>query len=141
MSERITRDLKAYETEPQTAVEVKEFNQQRRKYIRQQATITLLARVSTLKAQLPDIKDIMEETKSQVQRNVSASGNDPNNTYNESALIKTNYELRQAWFKLLVIQRYIEAVKLEYAANQAMAGMKMLKKVPTVAGNDSKTTK
>lgn len=136
ISERITRDLKAYATEPQTAVEVKEFNQQRRKYIRQQATITLMARVLTLKARLNDIKDVMEEAKAQVQKNVSASGGDPSKTYNESALIKTNYELRQAWFKLLAIQRHIEAVKLEYAANQAMAGMKMIKTVPTVAGND-----
>ena len=137
ISERITRDLKAYATEPQTAVEVKEFNQQRRKYIRQQATITLMAHVLTLKAKLNDIKKVMEETKAQVQKNVSASGGEPNKTtYNESALIKTNYELRQAWFKLLAIQRHIEAVKLEYAANQAMAGMKMIKTVPTVTGNN-----
>ncbi len=137
ISERITRDLKAYATEPQTAVEVKEFNKKRRQYIRQQATITLMARVLTLKAKLKDIKDVMEETKAQVQKNVSASGGEPNKTtYNESALIKTNYELRQAWFKLLAIQRHIEAVKLEYAANQAMAGMKMIKTVPTIAGNN-----
>ncbi len=141
ISERITRDLKAYATEPQTDVDVQEFNKERRKYIRQQATITLLARVLTLKAQLPDIKDIMEEVKKQVEKNVSASGGQPSSTYNESALIKTNYDLREAWFKLLAIQRHIEATKLEYAANQAMAGMKMLKKVPTISNSSSKTKK
>lgn len=139
ISERITRDLNAYATEPQSNVDIREFNKQRRRYIRQQATITLMARVLTLKSRFNDIKDIMEETKEQVQKNVSSSNQEPSKAYNESALIKTNYNLRQTWFKLLAIQRHIEAVKLEYAANQAMAGMKMIKKVPTIAG--SKTTK
>lgn len=139
IAERIVLDSNAYKTEASADPETQEFNKKRRQYIRQQTTITLLARVLTLKAKLKSIKEIMDEVSKQVNKNVNESSGEPSKTYNESALIKTNYELREAWFALLIIQRHIEATKLEFIANQSMAGMNMVKKVPTITSNEKKS--
>lgn len=132
---RIDKNLKTYNTEANSDYESQYFNLARRQFIRQQATITLMARVAVLKSYFNDIHKAMEEADKEIEKLSAQSSGDANNSYNEAAIGKMNLALKQAWFNLLTIQKQVEAVKLEFASNQAIAGMKMAKKVPTVSGN------
>ena len=132
---RIDENLKTYNTEANSDYESQYFNLARRQFIRQQATITLLARVAVLKSYFNDIYKAMEEADKEIANLSKQSSGEASNKYNESSVAKMNAALKQAWFNLLTIQKQVEAVKLEFAANQAIAGMQMAKKVPTVKGN------
>lgn len=130
--DRMQRDLETFKTEANSDYESQKFNKERRQYIRQQATISLMAYALVLKATIGDVKEIMDEIEESMREIERQSAGDPSNTYNEASLISANNDLRKTWFKLLSIQKQIEAVKLEFAANQAIAGMPTVQKVPTI---------
>ena len=52
-----------------------------------------------------------------------------------------NIALKQAWFNLLTIQKQVEAVKLEFTANQAIAGMNAVKQIPEIKGKGDSSKK
>lgn len=141
VQERIDENLKTYNTEANSDYESQYFNLARRQFIRQQTTITLLARVAVLKSYLKDIHDAMEEADKEIDKISKQSSGEASNSYNESSIGKMNIALKQAWFNLLTIQKQVEAVKLEFASNQAIAGMKMVKKVPEVKNNQNSSKK
>lgn len=136
---RMERNLGTYDDETRADYASEYFVVQRRKFIRQQATITLMARMLTLKANFPMIKDILEQIDAQVEKdesNTGSSGDDKMSTdKNELVVLRSNEQLRLAWFELLGYQKMIEAVKLEFAANQAISSMKIVKKVPKISAN------
>lgn len=143
VEERIKRNLDTYYIESDGDYDTQHFVKERRQYIRQQATITLMARSLVLKNHLKDIKEVMDDMDKKVEQIIADSSKEANEGYNEATLLKVNKELRTSWFKLLSIQKQIEAAKLEFAANQAIAGMKAVKKVPKIegsAGNSDQTT-
>ena len=143
VEERIKKNLDTYYIESDGDYDTQHFVKERRQYIRQQATITLMARSLVLKNHLKDIKEVMDDMDAKVKKIVADSSKEANEGYNEATLLKVNKELRTSWFKLLSIQKQIEAAKLEFAANQAIAGMKAVKKVPKIEGsatNSDQTT-
>ncbi|MBQ9090550.1 MAG: hypothetical protein IJY58_05840 [Alphaproteobacteria bacterium] len=136
---RMERNLGTYDDETRADYASEYFVVQRRKFIRQQATITLMARMLTLKANFETIKDILEKIDAQVdedEKNSGASDGDKMSVdKNTLVILRSNEQLRLAWFELLVYQKMIEAVKLEFAANQAISSMKIVKKVPKISAN------
>lgn len=130
--DRMNHDLETFKTEANSDYESQKFNKERRQYIRQQATISLMAYALVLKATIADVKDVMDDIESSMKKLETQSSGDPSNSYNESSLIASNNDLRETWFKLLSIQKQVEAVKLEFAANQAIAGIQNVQKVPTI---------
>ena len=136
VGERISKNLTTYTDETQSDYASEYFTVQRRKFIRQQATITLMARMLTLKANLKQIKKIVDEIAGDIEQKESQSGavskGMMSTENNEAVVLKSNQELRLLWFKLLSYQRMIEAIKLEFAANQSISGMKLVKNTPSI---------
>ena len=56
---------------------------------------------------------------------------------NKTKLLKTTAELKAAWEQLLLIQKQIEAARLEYTSNIGLSNMKPVKHIPTVQSNSS----
>ncbi len=142
VSERIAKNLETYEEETKSDYASEYFTVERRRYIRQQATITLMARMLTIKAKLKDLKELVDEVagdveKSEAQASASSDGSMDTTANNETIILKSNQQLRLIWFKLLAYQRTIEAIKLEFAANQSISGMKIVKKVPEIQSSGS----
>lgn len=138
---RMDENLKTYGTEANSDYNSQYFNMARRQFIRQQSTITLLARVAVLKSYFKDIKDTMEQAQKEIDAISKQSSGEANNKYNESSLGKMNIALKQAWFNLLTIQKQVEAVKLEFTANQAIAGMNSVKQIPEIKGKGDSSKK
>lgn len=138
VGDRIAKNLPTYEDESKSDYASEYFTVQRRKYIRQQATITLMARMLTLKSNLKDIKELVDEVSKNIEEQEAKSGaaskgmmsTEKDNS--EAVIIKSNQQLRLIWFQLLTYQRMIEAIKLEFAANQSISGMKLVKNVPQI---------
>lgn len=142
VSERIAKNLETYEEETKSDYASEYFTVERRRYIRQQATITLMARMLTIKAKLKDLKELVDEVagdveKSEEQASAASDGSMDTAKNNETVILKANQQLRLIWFKLLAYQRTIEAIKLEFAANQSISGMKIVKKVPEIQSSGS----
>ncbi len=138
VDDRVHADLKKYADESRVDYASEHFTIEKRNFIRQQATITLLARMLVLKSHFKDIKDIVEQVEKRVEKMEAGTGGEMSGK-NEAEVLRQNQDLRLAWFKLLGFQKMIEAVKLEFAANQSIAGMKLVKKVPSVeTGEESK---
>lgn len=140
VEERMERNLLTYADESKADYASEYFTVERRKYIRQQATITLMARMLVMKAHFKDIKEVMDGIEKRVkddEEKGSKSDGEGNMTTasNETVILGSNLELRLAWFQLLTYQKMIEAVKLEFAANQAISGMKLVKHVPSVSSS------
>ncbi len=143
VEDRIIDNLHSYADESKGDYENEFFTVEKRKYIRQQTTITLMARMLVLKSHFKDMKKILDDIDAKVERdeaNSSGAGDGKMSMEkNEAIILRSNQQLRIAWFKMLNYQRMIEAVKLEFAANQAIAGMKLVKTIPTIQSTDGKT--
>lgn len=136
VADRIAKNLPTYADESKSDYASEYFTVQRRKYIRQQATITLMARMLTLKSNLKDMKELVDEVAADIDEQEAKSGAASDGMMssdnNEAVIVKSNQQLRLIWFQLLTYQRMIEAIKLEFAANQSISGMKLVKHVPQI---------
>ncbi len=136
VEDRMHANLQKYADESKADYASEFFTVEKRKFIRQQATITLMARMLVLKSHFKDMKKIVDEIDAKVEKvEANSSGGADgkmSGSKSEAQILRENQQLRLAWYKLLSYQRMIEAVKLEFAANQAIAGMKLVKKVPDI---------
>lgn len=134
--ERVKRntDKKYYEIETKAGVENEYAFQQRRTYIRQQATMKYIARVMMLKNKYGEIVKIVNKIEKDVDQSSASASSQGNleGSENKRILLKTTAELKTAWEQLLLIQKQIEAARLEYAANIGLSNMKPVKTIPTV---------
>lgn len=134
---RMNWDLDTFKTEPNSDYESQKYNKERRAYIRQQASINLMAYALVLKANIADVKEILEEVDKSLKKTEGQTSGEPSATYNEAGLINSSNELRDTWFKLLAIQKQVAAVKLEFTANQELAGIQNIQKVPTLTSSNN----
>ena len=113
--------------------------QQRRAYIRQQATLKYVSRVMLLKTKYKEIVDIVQSIEKSVDESSKAASNQDNleGSENKTKLLKTTAELKAAWEQLLLIQKQIEAARLEYTSNIGLSNMKPVKHIPTVQSSSS----
>lgn len=113
--------------------------QQRRAYIRQQATLKYVSRVMLLKTKYKEIVKIVQSIEKNVDESSKAASNQDNldGSENKTKLLKTTSELKAAWEQLLLIQKQIEAARLEYTSNIGLSNMKPIKNIPTVQSSSS----
>ncbi len=139
VEDRIHYDLMKYADEARGDYASEHFTIEKRKFIRQQATITLMARMLVLKSHFKDMKKIVDEMDVSIEKMERGASSPEMAGKNEAEVLRQNQHLRLAWFKLLGFQKMVEAVKLEFAANQSIAGMKLVKKVPDIkTGEEAK---
>ncbi len=144
--ERVQRNLKEdyYGIEKQGGYKAEYGFEQRRTYIRHQATLKYISRVMVLKTKYKKIVDIVNEIEESVDES-SSKASKPKNIpgmmgstkvleENKTELIQKTAELKAAWEQLLLIQKQIEAARLEYMSNIGLSNMKPVKFIPTIAG-------
>lgn len=144
--ERVQRNLKEdyYGIEKQGGYKAEYGFEQRRTYIRHQATLKYISRVMVLKTKYKKIIDIVNEIEKSVDES-SSNASKPKNVpgmmgstnvleENKTELIQKTAELKAAWEQLLLIQKQIEAARLEYMSNIGLSNMKPVKFIPTIAG-------
>ena len=139
--ERVRRntDEQYYGLETKGGYEEEYAYQQRRAYIRQQATLKYITRVMILKTKIKEIVEIVNS----IESNVAQSSKDASSeakleeSENKPKLLKTTSELKAAWEQLLLIQKQVEAARLEYTSNIGLANMKPVKTVPNVQSSGS----
>ena len=143
--ERIKRNTaeEYYGVETKGGYEEEYAFQQRRTYIRQQATLKYISRVMLLRSKYKEIIKIVQS----IEKNVDASSEAASNkdslegSENKVKLLKTTSELKAAWEQLPLIQKQIEAARLEYTSNIGLSNMKPAKIIPTIQGTSSGSTK
>ena len=143
--ERIKRNTaeEYYGIETKGGYEEEYAFQQRRTYIRQQATLKYISRVMLLRSKYKEIIKIVQS----IEKNVDASSEAASNkdslvgSENKVKLLKTTSELKAAWEQLRLIQKQIEAARLEYTSNIGLSNMKPAKIIPTIQGTSSGSTK
>lgn len=137
--QRIDRNLDTYESEKKGDYKSEHYSTEKRTYIRQQATIKLLARALTLKNHFSEIEKLISQIDERVSSSLKNSGGDAGGsipeTENEAKILKENAELRMVWYRLLIFQKQIEATRLEFNANQYLSNMKMVKTTPKVSSS------
>lgn len=139
VADRIDRNLDTYGSEKKGDYLSEHYSVEKRKYIRQQATIKLLARVLVLKNYFPEIEELISKVDEKTEESLKNSGGGTDGSMpeseNEAKILKDNAELRMVWYRLLIFQKQIEAARLEFAANQALSNMKLVKKEPKVSSS------
>ncbi|MBQ8251288.1 MAG: hypothetical protein IJY92_05200 [Alphaproteobacteria bacterium] len=142
--ERVQRNTSKdyYNIETQGGFESEYAFQQRRSYIRQQATLKYVSRVMILKTKYKDIVDIVNSIEKNVDQSSNAASNQDNleGSENKTKLLKTTSELKSAWEQLLLIQKQVESAELEYKSNIGLSNMKPVKNIPTVQSNTSSSS-
>ncbi len=134
----IQNNLSSYDIEKKGDYKNEAYTVQRRQYIRQQATIKLMARALVLRYNFKTIKEMLDnldkrfgETEKGVAGNAS-NETTSDKTASEASLLAENAELRLIWYRLLIFQKQLEAARLEFAANQALSNMKIVKQNPKI---------
>lgn len=136
VAERMDKNMSTYEIEKKGDYQSEFYTVEKRKYIRQQATIKLMARVLVLKNYFPEIEKLISKIDENVDESLkkaATSGSSMPESENEAKILKENAQLRLIWYRLLVFQKQIEAARLEFAANQALSNMKLVKQEPKVS--------
>lgn len=148
-AERVQRNLneKFYGIEIQGGYKSEYGFDKRRTYIRHQATLKYISRVMVLKTKYKKIVDIVNEIEESVNESSKKASTPKNVTgmlkstnvleENKTALIQQTAELKAAWEQLLLIQKQIEAARLEYMSNIGLSNMKPVKFIPTIKGVNS----
>ncbi len=93
---------------------------QRREYMRQQSTISLLAKTQVLKSEFVKLKTMIEKLN---ERNTAML----TDGMSEAVILNYHIKWRMVWSAVLVYQKKIEAARLEFEAQQALSNMKMVK--------------
>lgn len=139
--ERVQRNTNKdfYEVETKGGFENEYAFQQRRSYIRQQATLKYASRVMILKTKYKEIVEIVNSIEKNVDQSSQAASNQDSleSSENKPKLLKTTSELKSAWEQLLLIQKQIESAELEYKSNIGLSNMKPVKNIPTVQSSGS----
>lgn len=138
--DRMVKNMNAAEIERKGGEKYENLAVKRRQYLRQQATIQLMARTMVLKSALTKIDKIVGDIdkKTESDRDKSTSQSNLEGEQNVPAATKTTGELQIAWLQLLALQKQIEAIRLEHKSNIALITMKAPKMKPQASSSAEK---